>query len=456
MDATEDFDIAQINAGDVEKQYKQLIFNSSSLEYVITQDIVNEQGILLVTSGKSIAQNTYEKILEHKLLKPLDDYLRFTNQLTPDSLLDSIVTLCESLLADTVYDFDNTINTIRALVSECDFDNTIMNKLTVFSNDRTDNFNHSIATAFIATEIGKALRYSNKQLADLFSVALLHDIGEIFIDPTLNHRDVLSNEEFKAIKVHPVVSHVILKESNTAFSKPLLDAVLNHHEQINGQGYPRGLSHGRVGALERILAVADTFEALQRKNRTIDDILWILKSQSSVNSIAGDLIIPTHDPDLVFALTNIIRKKQSRPVTDEELITLKKFMQSLFIDFQSVAHDIDHLFSQIEKFIKGDERTNLPDTSITKLHGNVSKLKKLMIGSSGVNCIDFNIMSESETDLIALRRDMERLAPELLSNINTCIMPESTTNHDKALTKSLLELQNKMQTFNRLLRKRVH
>jgi len=450
---------AKIDSHSIENKYKHLVLNSSNLDFEITQDIVNERGTLLVPSGKSVDQTMYNKILDHKLLKPIDDYLRFANQITADSLIDNIVTLCESILADTVYDFEKSITTIREIVAQCEYDNVVMNKLTVFSNDRENHFNHSLTTAFVSTEIGRSFNYTEKQLSDIFNAALFHDIGEMFIDEELYNKDVLSDEEFKAIKVHPVIGYIILKESKTNFSNDVLNAVLNHHEQINGQGYPRGLSQNQLGPLERILAVADTFDALQRKNRSIDDSIWILKSQSSINSISGDSITPTHDPDVVSNLIKTIRNEQSNKISPEKVDHLQQLVHTLFNDLQSVTQEVSHIWESIKNLIKSDGNTGLSKTSIDELHDNMFKLNHMILGSSGIGQVDFVTFSESEPDLISLRRDMERLAPEMTSKVNSSmkyITNEMTTEFDKKLAKSIERLQAKIQQFNHLLRKQLH
>lgn len=457
MDILEAGDITAINANSIEEQYKQLVFESADIDYEITQDIVNEQGALLVPSGKSVDKNTYDKVLKHKLLKPIDDCLRFSNQITPASLLDDIATLCEQLLADTVYDFDSTMSTIRDIINECDYDSAILNKLTVLSTDRSENFNHSMSTAFVAIDIGKELKFPKPQLVDLFSAAVFHDIGEMFISPDLYDKDVLTNEEFKAVMVHPVVSHVILKESKTEFSASVLNAVLNHHEQIDGQGYPRRVSGEQVGQLERILSVADTFDALQRKKRSIDDIIWILKSQSAVNSITGEPVSPINDPMIVSALVRIIRNEQNSKPNPVRLENLQGLMKTLFDDLQSVTHDIEHLWKGIESALAQDT-TGSKSGPLKQLHDDLYKLNYLILGSSGINLIEFNTISESERDLIGLRRDMERLSPEMLRKINTSreFIDSTLSEQDANIANEIARIQEKMLMFNRTLRKQIN
>ncbi len=448
-----------ITADTIEQEYIKLVFDSRNIEYKITSDIFNEQGTLLIPSGNTVDQTTYDKVLNHKLLKPIDEYIQFSNQITTDNLLDDLVALCEKLLADTVYDFDATIGTIRHILAECDYDNIVLNKLTVFSKERTDNFNHSLSTAFIAVEIGKSLDLTHNQLIDLFSAAMFHDIGEMFIDPAVYKKDILNNEEFRAIMVHPVVSQVILKESRTNFSAELLDAVLNHHEQLDGQGYPRGLPAARIGQYERILSVADTYDALQRKDRSQDDILWILKSQSAVNSITGDPISPTHDPIIVATLEKLIQKEQSRPLAADKLQNLKDLLQDLFYELLEVSHEIEHLWRGIEALMEDKQHTGQSSGALQRMHDELYKLNHLILGSSGINLVDFGTLSESEHDLIAFRRDLERLAPEMLNKVNVSrkyVSEHAVTVQDRRLASSVEQVQSKIHLFNRRLRKHLH
>jgi HD-GYP domain-containing protein (c-di-GMP phosphodiesterase class II) len=89
----------------------------------------------------------------------------------------------------------------------------------------------------------------------------LHDIGKLAIsNRILDKPDKLTDEEFRAIKTHPVHTLRILERA-PCFSE-LADLAANHHEKLDGSGYPRGLDAGDLDLPMRVLAMADVYEAL--------------------------------------------------------------------------------------------------------------------------------------------------------------------------------------------------
>jgi len=90
---------------------------------------------------------------------------------------------------------------------------------------------------------------------------LLHDIGKIGIeDSVLRKPGRLTDEEFEHLKRHPQLGYNILRDIDRI--KDVLPGVLHHHEAWNGKGYPRGLVGTDIPLLARIIAVADSFDAM--------------------------------------------------------------------------------------------------------------------------------------------------------------------------------------------------
>jgi HD-GYP domain-containing protein (c-di-GMP phosphodiesterase class II) len=93
------------------------------------------------------------------------------------------------------------------------------------------------------------------------AAGLLHDIGKIAVpSEILTKPTPLTELEFQLIKTHPQVAYDILKEIE--FPWPVAEIVLQHHERMNGSGYPKGLSGDQIMLEARILAVADVIEAM--------------------------------------------------------------------------------------------------------------------------------------------------------------------------------------------------
>lgn len=122
-------------------------------------------------------------------------------------------------------------------------------------------YGHSERVARIAVELGQEMQLSEDQISDLYLAGLLHDVGKIGVrDDVLLKQGALTPEETEHIRQHPQIGYTILKDLRQISS--VLPGVLHHHEQFNGQGYPHGLSGEGIPLIARILAVADSYDAM--------------------------------------------------------------------------------------------------------------------------------------------------------------------------------------------------
>lgn len=120
---------------------------------------------------------------------------------------------------------------------------------------------HSERVALIARRIGQELGLPAEDLHDLHLSGLLHDIGKIGVDDRILRKPgKLTDEEFKRIQEHPSIGFAILSELKN-LSK-VLPGVRNHHEAYNGTGYPDRLRGDDIPLMARILAVADSYDAM--------------------------------------------------------------------------------------------------------------------------------------------------------------------------------------------------
>ena len=123
-----------------------------------------------------------------------------------------------------------------------------------------DTVVHSVHVATIAVDLARALGVEDERLADLRLAAKLHDIGKIAVkDEILNKRGSLDEEEFRIVKTHPVVGAELLRA--WGLEGPAL-FVLEHHEHVDGSGYPSGLRGEEIALESRIIHVADAYVAM--------------------------------------------------------------------------------------------------------------------------------------------------------------------------------------------------
>ena len=120
---------------------------------------------------------------------------------------------------------------------------------------------HSERVALVARRLGEEMGLPEDELHDLYLAGLLHDIGKIGVDDRILQKPgVLTDEEFRKVQQHPMIGYMILQGLHNLQS--VLPGVRNHHEAWNGSGYPDGLRGEEIPLMARILAVADSYDAM--------------------------------------------------------------------------------------------------------------------------------------------------------------------------------------------------
>ena len=120
---------------------------------------------------------------------------------------------------------------------------------------------HQKKVALLSQAIAKKLGWSEEKIRGLYLAALVHDMGKIATPAEiLTKPSMLTETEMTLIKEHPRTGYDILKD--IPFTWPIAQAVYQHHERLDGSGYPNGISGDAIIPEARILAVADTIEAM--------------------------------------------------------------------------------------------------------------------------------------------------------------------------------------------------
>ena len=143
---------------------------------------------------------------------------------------------------------------------------------------------HSFRVAEYAKMIAMRLGYNEKTLENIYYIALLHDIGKVVIpESILNKPGSLTDDEYEMIKQHAQYGYDILKEIDCLPNLAL--GAGYHHERLDGKGYPNGKPAEEIPRIARIIAVADTFDAMHstrpyRKSMPMEKIIAEMKRVS--------------------------------------------------------------------------------------------------------------------------------------------------------------------------------
>jgi putative nucleotidyltransferase with HDIG domain len=182
--------------------------------------------------------------------------------------------------------------------------------LAIDAKDHTTH-DHLQRVQLYATEIGKDLGLTEKELEALTAAAVLHDIGKLAVpESIISKPGKLTRSEFEKMKIHPVVGAEILER--VEFPYPVVPIVRSHHEKWDGSGYPYGLRGEEIPIGARILSAVDCLDALA-SDRQYRRALPLEEAMARVASEAGTAF----DPRVVKALEARYRELEERARTTE-------------------------------------------------------------------------------------------------------------------------------------------
>lgn len=228
-----------------------------------SEHIVAGNGIKLVAKGTRIDADMRERLLQHKLAKPLEECVRVIDAVSQDRLLEVanalidqhplLQTLCASARGRKVPESLASLKLSAPMLS----------LLSVYAESQPDRLAHTVGVAMVALALARQLHPGEVDAHRALAAAgLLHDAGELYIDPVYLRRETrLGPEQWRHIAIHPIAAHHVLSRMEGA-GGAVAEPVLLHHERLDGFGYPRGVADKRFTLDGQIVAIAEWLTAL--------------------------------------------------------------------------------------------------------------------------------------------------------------------------------------------------
>ncbi len=240
-------------------------------EVVAAEDVYAANGIKLVQQGGRINSSLYERLLQHKLRAPLDHSLSIRDAVNADDLVaDAKKFLAESSHLAKMANALPDRNYLRYALGDIRLNSAMTCKLTLARAQRPVLYRHSIYVALISLYLGVKSGLTFTELKALGAAGLFHDLGELYMAPNiLDRTNQLTEADRRHIYAHPVTMYLVLKEF-PEYHPLTSTAVLEHHERLDGSGYPFGISNGKISQLGQVLAVAEVVGTHLGKNDQCD------------------------------------------------------------------------------------------------------------------------------------------------------------------------------------------
>ncbi|WP_345978867.1 PAS domain S-box protein [Sulfurimonas sp. HSL3-2] len=220
---------------------------------------------------------------------------------------DEEVKLLEELASDLAYGIVNlrarAAHEEQALLLQESLEESIQAIAATLESRDPYTAGHQRRVSELATAIAREMNLSAKQIKGVEFAGVIHDLGKIHVPAEILSKPGRLNElEYKLIQMHPQTGYDILK--NIKFPWPIADIILQHHEKIDGTGYPQGLIGDAILLEARIITVADVVEAIS-SHRPYRPAMGLSVAFEEIERGRGS----AYDPDVVDACMNVFNKK---------------------------------------------------------------------------------------------------------------------------------------------------
>jgi HD-GYP domain-containing protein (c-di-GMP phosphodiesterase class II) len=250
--------------------YLKLVTELGDMRQVVAmQDIHSEQGATLVKRGDTVNSAKYDRLAGHNLLRPLDYSLAVEERVTAEKLmLDGKGLLHDEPELEQAVDRRFIQRDLLTPLGTVPLEPQLAFRLTVCRECCLERYHHMMRVALIALYVASRLRWPADDRQELATAALFMDIGEMHLEPSIfTSRQPLSMAQHRQIYSHPEIAYRFLKLF-PSYHPRVSKAVHQHHERVDGSGYPNGLSGDDVIPAARVLGAAELLTAIrfERKN----------------------------------------------------------------------------------------------------------------------------------------------------------------------------------------------
>jgi putative nucleotidyltransferase with HDIG domain len=294
----------------------------------LSEDIFNAYGLHVLSKGTSLNEKEISRIFQHQIdyvdiewrsgtagssaVEPKEavaapGYNPLLRPLYHDAVAGAEQLFEKALVEGRIYE-DDVKESFQPLVENFRSERDVVSLLLMLNTQDDYTYQHSVQVGMLSYYIARWIGWSEEETVRAGKAGFLHDVGKCRIaEVILNKPARLNDEEYKEIQNHPKYGYEILTRSFSDEAVAL--AALQHHERIDGTGYPQGLAGEQIHPMARIVAVADVYSAMisSRVYSEKKDLLFVLRE-------LYDLSFKELDPDFTHTfirhmLPNFIGKR---------------------------------------------------------------------------------------------------------------------------------------------------
>ncbi len=314
---------------------------------ILTQDIIDRLQRQL-DGGKNIYVDdyTYADLMQRGIPKSLTQR-QIEREIGYNDVKDATAVMITDILSTGKIDLGHTDEAVERITEKVKkVDSALIMQCINGVRDADEYlFTHCSNVAFLNGLIAKWLGRPDEEIALLTAIGLLHDIGKLQV-PTeiLNKPGALNLEELEVMKMHPFFGKELL-EASGLYAKEILEGVYQHHEKINGTGYPKGIRGDEISIYAKITSISDVYDAMIAKR--------VYKQEQSP-FVVLDTFSKGKASELDYEIVNLFLDKMPKELVDKKaLLSNGAIGKIVFVDKNNYAEPIVNVDGEVIQTGKG-------------------------------------------------------------------------------------------------------
>ncbi len=255
-------------------------------ECIVSEDIKNDKGVLLVKKGTRCSPKVMAQLVEHRLSRPVDQSTHLNSCLNNKSIWNDIhrfISKEKDLFA--VHETVQFSDPLRHLCLQKDFPRVLLQKLTVLKKRQPERYQHALTGAWLSALLAKQANKTPEFTSSVFTAGLFRDLGLLHIPKELlQPLHQLSDAQKRRKTTHALISQVLLEQS-FPHDKEIGMAATEHHELPAGGGFPLGKILKNQSAGGQFLALAETLISKRNSLPTQPKSIGLLQSYVRMHAI---------------------------------------------------------------------------------------------------------------------------------------------------------------------------
>lgn len=232
---------------------------------VLSEDILNENGVLVVKKGAIVDRELTYKVAKHKLRKPIDTSIALTKSLNYQQILDNLMTNLDKLsvldIAKKSEYFGSLLQAFKALFKYP----LVIQKISILVQRMPATYARALSSSALCLGVCKELALPNETTENVFVANMISDVGLLHINPeVVEKRGNYTEQEWKLMQGHVAIAKHFADQV-PALSKSVSRGLLEHHERNDGFGYPFGKKGDDISIEGQVLSIIDKVNGLSKK-----------------------------------------------------------------------------------------------------------------------------------------------------------------------------------------------